>query len=197
MRTLYHAHRLHAQITYADSINIDSYAFSFNEPRNAYCSFYDFDTAESLVAAENIIISFKNGQLYKHDNATAYANFYGVQYRPSITLDFNKDEFLKKTYISMAYQANGKWEADSIQTQVDTYGATPQSSHLVPANFKLQEGWYNSSLMRDENSPGGWVNGWSLKGGFIVIKLSAPADGQFYYLNMVEVKSIESPLNNR
>jgi hypothetical protein len=186
-----------ASINYADTISIEDYAFSFNEPRNAYCSFYDFNTAESLVAAENIIISFKNGQLYKHDNTTAYANFYGTQYRPTITLDFNAAEAIKKTYISMAYQANGVWEADRIQTQVDTYGATPQASHLVPANFKLQEGWRNSSFMRDENSPGGWVNGWSLKGGYLVVKLTAPNDGGFYFLNMVEVKSIESPLNNR
>jgi len=97
----------------------------------------------------------------------------------------------------MAYQANGKWEADEITASMNTYGQTAQSSHLVPGNFKLQESFYNASFMRDENSPGGWVNGYSLKGTYIIVKLTAPADGQQYFLDTVQVKSIPSQQNNQ
>jgi hypothetical protein len=183
-------------IEYANQLTIDSYAFSFNEPRNAYCSFYDFNEAESLVAAENIIISFKNGQLYRHDSNT-YCNFYGVQYAPSITLDFDGGNSAKKTFIALSYQANGIWAAPEITTQLDTYGNTPQSSKLVAANFKRLEGVWHSAFLRDLNSRGGWLNGASLKGGYLVIKLEAPNDGGYYYINVISLKSIPSPLNNQ
>ena len=179
----------------SETIEIDSYAFSFNEKRNAYCSFYDFDDAESLVAAENIVYSFLFGKLYKHNSET-YCNFYGVQHSPSITLDFNGGEAAKKTFISLSYQANGVWSAPEIQTQLDSYGSTPQSSKLVTANFRRLEGVWHTSFKRDLNSRGGWVNGATLKGGYLIIRLVAPNDGGYYFINVISVKSIQSQLTN-
>jgi hypothetical protein len=186
-------------IEYSSAITIDSYALSFNEKRNSFCSFYDFNAAENIVSVQNIITTFLNGNLFTHNNTNAYCNFFGVQYSGSIKLDFNGGEYQKKTFISLAYQANGVWTAaadDDITTQLDTFGTTPQNSKLVRANFKKLENQWHSSFLRAINSRGGWINGSTLKGGFLIINLSSPTDGKFYFLNEIAVKSIPSQLTN-
>jgi len=172
------------------TITIDSYAFSFNEKRNAFCSFYDFNDAESILAGENILYSFLNGQVYQHNNSNAYANFYGLQYAPEITIDFNGGEAAKKTFAALSYQSNGVWTAPDIGTQVE------QNSKLVAANFKKLEGFYHAAFLRDLNVRGGWINGPTLKGGWLTIRLVGPATGSYYYLSAISVKSIPSQLNN-
>jgi len=69
----------------------------FNEFRNAYTSFYNY-SPEHISTASNLVISWKSGVLYTHDNTTNYCNFYGVQYKPSVTYIFNQYEQVKKRY---------------------------------------------------------------------------------------------------
>jgi len=68
----------------ADSGNpITEMTFSFYEPKNHYTSFYDY-YPEWICNAGNLIITWKNGELWTHNNTSSYSNFYGTQYNPSI-----------------------------------------------------------------------------------------------------------------
>ena len=173
----------------------DSFTISFDEINNRFESPLSYKP-EWLGCLNTLLVSLKNGLLYTH-NSDTYCNFYGVQYEAYITTVFNTAALDKKTWISLMETGNVLWDCPEIQTQLNTYGTTPQGSHLNAGNFRLLEGEYSASFMRDENSPGGWINGSSLKGGYIIIKFRVQNASQFVFLNTASVKYIDSALNVR
>jgi hypothetical protein len=173
----------------------DPYTISFDEVGNAFESFYSY-FPEMMGNLNNTLFSFKNGQIWAHTNTT-YCNFYGSQYEASITTVFNQVNINKKTWISISETANTAWECPLIYTQMMSYGTQRQESSLVESDFSTLESTYNASFLKDSYSPGGIINGNSLKGGYIVIKLKKSNANSFVYLNNVGVKYIDSPLNNR
>lgn len=161
------------------SNTIDSYAFSFNEKRNAYCSFYDFNGADWIISANDVAYSWKNGLFYSHDNDVQWCNFYNTQYYPSIVLPFNDKILIKKTFLSLSYQSNQLWTADNdtdiLTSQPNPQTNLPQISKLKSFNFDVQEGVYYAALKKDINSRANalsaWHNGDELKGVWIELKL--------------------------
>lgn len=173
----------------------DSFTLSFDEINNRFESPLSYKP-EWLGCLNTLLVSLKNGLLYTH-NSDTYCNFYGVQYEASITTVFNTAALDKKTWISIMGTSNVLWDCPEIQTQLNTYGSTPQESYLLPANFTLLEGEYSASFLRGVNSPGGWINGSALKGGYIIIKFRVQNASQFVFLNTASVKYIDSALNVR
>lgn len=167
---------------------IENQTFSFNEKRNAYCSFYDFHP-EWILSANDDTYSFYRGQMYIHNNQTQWCNFYGTQYYPSITLPFNDKILLKKTFLALSYQANKLWTApndDDITTsQPNPQTGLPQISKLKDFNFEVQEGIYYAALLKDINSRqdklAAWHNGDELKGTWLQVTLQYSGNN-FVYL---------------
>ena len=75
--------------------------------------------------------------------------------------------------------------------------ATSQISSLLESDFATLEAEYQASFLRDSSSPGGLVEGDSLKGNYIVLKFQKASANSFVYLNSATTKYINSPLNNR
>jgi hypothetical protein len=166
--------------------------FGFNEFRNAYTSFYDY-SPEWICTAENLIISWKNGVLYTHDNTTNYSNFYGVQYKPSVTLIFNQSQQIKKRYNTITMLANKVW---SPSTNGDITTNLSQSSSLQESDFIFKDDKIHASFRRDANSTGGLLNGNVLKGNWAKIKLQPTNGNEFVNLYYIDL-GILQPLNNR
>jgi len=124
-------------------------------------------------------------------------NFFGVQYGVSVTPVLNTQQSEKKTWISLTQYSDRAWPCPEIVTQLNSYGNTQQLSKLVAANFERLENDWHSSFFRDINSPGGWVNGWALKGNWIQIKCALESAPDFTFLNGITVKYIDSPLTNK
>ncbi|OYY99573.1 MAG: hypothetical protein B7Y37_13865 [Sphingobacteriia bacterium 28-36-52] len=175
------------------SFRQDPYTLSFDEVQNQWESFYSYHP-EWLGTLNTLLLSFKNGGLWRHNN-TVYCNFYGTQYDASIEAVFNNGGNLKKTWISLAEFANTVWDCPEISSQLNTYGTTPQSSRIPASNFKTLESNYHSNFLRDINSSGGLANGSALKGNYLIIKFRKQNASQFYYINLVSVNFIDSPLN--
>lgn len=176
--------------------NITGQSLAFDERKNSWTSFYDF-APDSILCAENQLYSFFNGKLYSHDNTTAYANFYGTQYKTSITSVFNDLELEKKTWISVSAVSNVIWNCPLIYTQLDSYPGQRQESNLIDEDFALLEGQYHASFLNDIHSIKGLINGDSLKGTYCVIQFQ-PTDGSKYsFLAAVSVKYIQSPLTTK
>jgi hypothetical protein len=134
---------------------IPYYAFSFNEKRNAYSSFFDLQP-ENIICANDVTYAFKNGQMYIHNNTTNYCNFFGVQYYPSIKLVFNDKEIIKKSYNAIGYQANQKWQSDTLG-DVNTSMINPQTnlqqqSLLLDVDYDIEDGLRYANFLRDANS---------------------------------------------
>ena len=175
------------------SQSVSPQTFSFNEDRNSYCSFYDFHP-DWILCAEDTTYSWKAGQLYIHNNETERCKFYGIQYYPSITLAFNDKVALKKTFLTVAYQANQKWESpnndDILTSQPNPQTNLPQISKLKNFNFEVQEGLYYSNFMKDINSRqnglDAWYNGDELKGVWVQVRLQyTGSDFAYIYLPYV------------
>lgn len=135
---------------------ISDYAFSFNETRNGYCSYYDYNNPDWFICAEDTTYSWKNGLMYKHTDVANSCKFYGTQYYPSIKLVFNDNMLVKKNMLSIGYEGSGVWEAPTLG---DIYTSTtnPQTNLLQQSLIKsfdveLDEGRYICTLLRDANS---------------------------------------------
>ena len=158
----------------------DPYTISFDEVGNNFESFYSYYP-----------------EYYGCLNT--FCNFYGVQYGASITTVFNSASLDKKTWVSLMETGNTTWACPVIYTQMDTGGTSgnKQTSQLLESDFTTLESEYQASFLRDSNSPGGLVEGDSLKGNYIVVKFEKTSANSFVYLNSATTKYINSPLNNR
>jgi hypothetical protein len=174
----------------------DPFTISFDEQANAFESFYSY-YPEFYGCLDTKLFSFKNGEIWAHNNSSTYCNFYGVQGNASITTVFNTGALDKKTWISLMETGNTIWECPIIYTQMDSYDAVKQESELINADFEVLESEYHASFLRDINSQGGLIEGNSLKGGYIVIKFEKTSANTFVYLNSATTKFINSPLNAR
>jgi len=173
----------------------DPFTISFDEVANAFESFYSY-YPEFYGCLNTKLFSFKNGSIWAHDNNSTYCNFYGVQGKAFITTVFNANSLDKKTWISIMETGNAIWSCPVIYTQMDS-GSTKQQSELLETDFATLESEYQASFFKDSNSPGGLIEGDSLKGGYIVIRFEKLNANSFVYLNSATVKYINSPLNNR
>lgn len=169
------------------------YNFSFNETRNGFCGFYDFHP-EWAIGASDMVYTWVNGVIYKHDNTTDYCNFYGVQYVASLTVVFNANIHTKKSWNSVMEIANTIWPIPSMYTNTYSYGTTKQVSNLVEAEFTLLEGNPSSAIKRDANSSGGKINGGYMKGNWMVVKFQKTSANNLVNLSEVSVRAIDSPL---
>ena len=175
------------------SFQQEGFTISFDEVLNQWESFYSYKP-EWFGCLNTLLISFKDGELWKH-NSTTYCNFYLTQYEANIEVVFNNLSPLKKTFKSVTEYANTAWDCPQISTQMNTYGSTAQLSKLFKGNFKVLESNYHSYFLRDENSSGGLANGSELKGNYMIIKFRKSNANQYYFINLVSVNFIDSPLN--
>ena len=176
------------------SYHQDPVTISFDENANAFESFYSYHP-EFMGELNTTLFTFKSGEIWQH-GTTPYCNFYGVQDNASITTVFNSNSLDKKTWVSIMETGNTIWACPVIYTQMDS-GSGKQESELLESDFATLESEYQASFLRDANSPGGLIEGDSLKGGYIVAKFEKASANSFVYLNSATTKYINSALNNR
>lgn len=176
---------------------IQSYAYSFNEKRNAYCSFYSFTDAEWLLSGEDKVYSWKDGNLYVHDNTTNRCQFFGTQYSASITLVFNMNLFEKKQYESLAELASAIWKCPAVYSNIMSYGTQRQETELIDADFTEFEGMFHASFLRDIHSIGGINNGDLMKANYLVVKFQKDSASDLITLTEVQAMFKDSPLTNK
>lgn len=168
------------------------YTFGFNEARNSYSSFYSF-SPEWITCAENLIISWRNGVLYTHDNTAAYCNYYNIQYQPSIKCVFNMYQDVKKRYNTITIHSNrviAPYNNGDITTNMS------QMSSLQTTDFLAKDDKRHAAFKRDSLSTGGLYNGNVLKGNWLELKLQPSNGNQFVNLYYIELSILE-PFNNR
>jgi hypothetical protein len=141
---------------------------AFNERKKGF-ELFSYCKPEGWACLGTLLVSFKNGELWTHDNAK-FTNYFGVQYRPSITLVFNDDTTIKKSFVAHATTSSAIWEAVDIHTDLE------QQSELREVDYRERDGRFHASFLRDSLSPKGLLRGDTLRGSYMTIKLS-PKDG--------------------
>lgn len=179
--------------------------FTFREEGNAWTSFYDINP-DNLVCAENNLYAFYNGRMFLIGDKTNNANFFGVQYAPSIQMVFNANNPVKKKYLGLSYQANGLWTAANLG-DVTTSDFNPQTglqqmSAILPGDVDIDENQRVASFNFDANS---MINGLPnqslalktgdyLLGVWIKVNLTANTN-KFVFLNAPYISYNNSPRN--
>jgi hypothetical protein len=132
--------------------------------------------------------------LYTQDNSTSYANFFGNQLTPSITLIYKEPVLEKKTFLALTQIANLVWNCPNITTDTFSYGTTLQQSNLVTEDFILLGTNWNAPFWFDQNSIGGIIEGDVLQGNDLVIEFQSSNPSVFAYLSDIAIRYIDSPL---
>lgn len=180
-----------------------SQSISYIEARNGLGSFYNF-APDSIVCAENTLVSFWNGNLFLHNNTAdgQYAQYYGTTHLPSVQIIFNDQVAIKKKYMAIAYQAyiNKIWGAlavgDITTSFFDPQSNLQQISQLLAVDFEVNEGGIFAAFLYDansmENAQLALVQGAYLQGFWLSCKLSAP-DNNFNFLYLPFIRWNASP----
>lgn len=171
----------------------DAQTIVFDEKSNSFDGYISL-FPEAMVAIGDLLVAFKEGQIYTHDS-DSYNTFFGEEYESSITLVFNRGSQIKKTWISLSQVASHVWDCPLIYTNVKSYGSQRQESNLVGDDFVDMESTFHANFLRDLNSIGGVSDGESLKGQIMVVKFRRQAATTLVNLSNVSVYTIPSPLN--
>ena len=172
-----------------------AYTIVYDEENNSFEGFLSF-YPEMMTTLGVLFIAFKDGNLYTHDSTT-YNNFFGVQYSSYIETVFNKMPLDKKTFLSLTEVASEVWEVPEAKTDLNSYGTVKMETNLVDDDFAELEGSFEASFLRDKNSNGGLINGDTMKGKYMTIIFRKELPTTLVSLNIVSLKYINSPLNNR
>lgn len=167
--------------------SLPSKTLMWNEQRNGFESFLSYKP-EMMVCLNQMLITFKNGQLYTHDDDANYNTFYGTQYESSITPVFNDNILEKKNWMNVTQQASEAWGMPVITTSNKTFGTnTLQNSNLLASEFEDLDGLYNSALLQDAGSVGGIGNGSGMTGVYMIAKFQLNQPTRDSYLNIVAI----------
>jgi hypothetical protein len=166
-----------------------SETIAFNENTNVWTSFYSF-IPEMAGYIFNKYFSFKNGGMWEHNVNSTYNSFYGVAYPSIVQLTYNSSPKQIKSFLGVLQQGDSVWTAPDITTSTSTV-STPQHSSLIADDFSKKEGVWFSSLLRDDTSPGGLLEGDDLKGNWIKLRLSNSSSSKINLLS-VDMRAIPS-----
>jgi hypothetical protein len=108
---------------------------------------YSF-TPEYAFYLENNLFSFKNGQLYLH-NQSNYCNYYSVQYSPAVMFISNQELNMPKSYNNFSAEANQVPAFIYMLTQYPYLQATD----LYPTDFTTLEGIFYAPMYRNKLDP--------------------------------------------
>ena len=164
-------------LTLGDINGFTGVTIAYNKQKQGWTSYYSF-VPEYYGRVRDYVVSFKNGELWKHDVNTLAKNFYGTQYTRQLKFVSNKDFPKVKQYKALGVTGIGKNDAPSIF--VPPYEGVPTGmlSSLSSRFFQTLEGIQYAHLQKDKLSPGfggnqlqALVNGRDMKGQTIEITL--------------------------
>ncbi len=173
--------------------NDSAYTVTFDEETNVYESFLSYHP-EMIVTLGTLLISFKDGNLYTHDNQN-YNTFYGTTFESNVTVVFNEKAMEKKTWLALTEVASDKWDCPLIYSNVMSYGTQRQETNLIEQEFATLESNFSASLRRDIKSAGGKYGGATMKGNYLAVKFRKQNATNLITLNLILAKFIDSPLS--
>jgi len=180
------------------SSTISNYAFSFNEKRNGYSSFFSFNQAEWIQIGQDVMYMWKDGAFWKLDIGNpsgSYCNYFGSQYECYITFVFNINFLEVKTPESLTEVASEVWRCPLIYTNINSYAGQRQESELINEDFAELEGEFKAAFLRDIHSINGINNGDILKASYVVVKFQIDTPTNEVRLSEVSLMFKDSPLN--
>jgi hypothetical protein len=171
----------------------DGVTMAYSASKQGWVSEYSFDP-DFLGRYANKLLSWKNGQLYLHDENEEWNKYYDEEdaERSKITLSFNSEIDAVKFFQSILFEATR--EPDEVIMSTD-YGSG-QVTALFKSDFIYSENQYMSAILRDENSPGGILSGDVMRGENCLVTIEYDPSDKFKLFS-VNLRSQRSELTDR
>jgi hypothetical protein len=171
---------------------------SFDESVRGWTSFYTYQPEQTFSIQSNYF-SVKDGQLWRHNNATLQNNdrsiFYGVYSDSLISFVFNPQVSLSKVFKTVNYEGSTGWEVSSFNAArsfelndtsnlVYSYdeGAYTENGIQYYAGFYNKEGKYFANLVNSSQPTTGEVvfgdNMTGVKGYYATVTISTDSSTQ-------------------
>ena len=132
-----------SELTNPDAVK-DTIAFS--ESKRKWTTFYSY-VPEYMVTNNVGLVSFKDGNIYNHNENSLYNNFYGEQFTSKLRFLSNVSPSSIKVYNSIFLESSHKW---AMPSAINQFG---QKTSLIVEDFVDDEGVFKSSFLKDENTP--------------------------------------------
>lgn len=132
--------------TGAYNIALNSEVLSFKEKADGWATRLSYEP-EFGVSMNNEYYTYKNGELYIHDNANTRANFYGVQSDTTVTLVYNDEPSRIKNFKTLSYEGDDSWTATLDTDQQDGEVVTWKNKEGIFYNYirGKADTWNNST----------------------------------------------------
>lgn len=137
-------------VSFPDFGNMTAVTMCFDEVKSAWVPKAQF-IPEMYGRLGQDLITFKSGALWTHYTNALYANYYGVQYKPYITIVINTSPGLTKIFKSIRIDSNNKFELTSITIPASYDYATGMLSEIPASYFNSYEGRWHANFLRDKN----------------------------------------------
>ena len=148
---------------------------SYSSQVQGWPSFYSYH-ADYMVGMNGYFYTFSGGQLYRHNTNQTRNNFYGEQYKSTITSVFNTEPMTIKLFKTMSYESDDSWECTSLTTDLGSGSMPGTPGSPLQTWFVQKEGeWFtflreNSGTVNFRNrSANGIGSVWGANGGVAAI----------------------------
>jgi len=135
-------------------VDIKPITLAFSETTKHWTTFYSF-TPEYMCSVGLNIVSFKNGQLFLHDQNSNHSVFYGVAYQSELWIPFNEKPELSKILKSIVLYTTSPFDViietlNGQETTNDVFDFVEED--LDSLVFTGKENAFYSQVWRDINS---------------------------------------------
>lgn len=125
---------------------------AFNWEKNIWTTKYSF-VPEGYAKVNNQLISFKNGELWVHNQSSVYNNFYGVQYGRRLRLAINPYPSRSKNWMAIQVATNLLSSGvDPEYLVVNGYTEDGQETYMKVDDFEKLEGVFYGPILKDINT---------------------------------------------
>ena len=118
---------------------------AFNEDENSWGTFYSY-SPDFMISNNTDIVTFKGGELWKHNENPIYNNFYGVQYTSDIWFIVNGEPSKEKVFQAISFEDADAWD-------VTAECPNGMRTTLTSADFELIKNMRYAAFLSDINTP--------------------------------------------
>lgn len=177
--------------------NTEYVTWIYSDKDNGWMSRLTFNP-EDMIRINNHFISFKNGEIYLHNQNNIFNTFYGVESPSKFSFNFSQDPSSRKNFRAISQEGTDAWGV-TLNTDLD-------SGYINKADFEKKEGVFyayirnsneniDSSLLSCQGIGIGTVSGLTLTFSFDLESVISIGD-QIRNANLELVGTIVSKTNN-
>jgi hypothetical protein len=92
---------------------MENYTLTYSQSVNGWPSFYSY-FPEIALGMNQYLYSFNNGNLYRHNTNETRNNYYGVNYKSTITSVFNQMPTTSKVFKTIELESDDSWDCELV-----------------------------------------------------------------------------------